>query len=171
MSAADLSDPEVIRGFRQQLAGFLANTAAAISGSDREVTRVLDWLRSDQQAHWKRQIRVREEAYQAARRVWLDAESEVRASHNSRGVERQSSIEERLAMDKARRSRDEAEERLALVRRWLIRLEQECAPLVHQCRDHDLSLRDLGGRAVRELDRLAERIDAYHAQRPGGQGV
>ncbi len=163
MSGANISDPEVIRIFRRRLAAFQQTCSAALGGSAGDFVRVQDWLQSDQQGHWKKQIAKREELYQAARRTWLDAEAEVRASHNSRGIDKQSSMEERLLMERARRSRDEAEEKLAVVRRWLIRLGQECGPLIHQCRDHDLALHDMSDKAVARLDQLADRVETYLA--------
>lgn len=161
MSGANLADPEVVRRFRRQLATFVQTCSAALGGSAGDFTRVQDWLQSEQQGHWKKQIAKREELYQAARRTWLDAEAEVRASHNSRGLDKQSSMEERLLMERARRSSDEAEAKLAVVRRWLIRLGQECAPLIHQCRDHDLAVHDQGAQALSRLDQLAEQIESY----------
>ena len=166
MSGADISDPEAIRIFRFQLNKFLQSCATALSGSDTELGKVTDWLRVEQQAHWKKQIRVREEAYQEARRVWLAAENDVKYGQNSRGPAKHSSIDERVMMDKARRKRDEAEERLALVRKWLLKVEQDGAPLVHQCTDHDLALRDLGNKALAQLDRLSAALDTYHARAP-----
>lgn len=161
MSGANIADPEVVRIFRRRLAAFLQTCSAALGGSAGDFVRVQDWLHSDQQGYWKKQIARREEIYQAARRNWLDAEAEVRASHNSRGIDKQSSMEERLLMDRARRSREEAEEKLTVVRRWLIRLGQECGPLIHLCRDHDLALHDQGARALSRLDQLADRVEAY----------
>ncbi len=166
MSSADIGDPESIRIFRFQLAKFLQVCATALSGSDTELSKVSDWLRVEQQAHWKKQIRIREEAYQEARRVWLVAENDVKYGHSSRGPAKHSSIDERVLMEKARRKREEAEERLALVRKWMLKVEQDGAPLVHQCTDQDLALRDLGGKALAQLDRLSAALATYHARAP-----
>jgi hypothetical protein len=171
MSTAHLSDPEILRTFRRRLTEIVAEGHAALGGGGNDVVRIEDWLRSDQQAYWKRQVRDREEAYQAARREWLVAEAEVRAPA-SRGPRRESSIEERVAMDKARRRRDEAEEKLVVVRKWLLRIERDCAPLVHVCRSSDLALHELGAKADRRLHELIDGVETYLAiQNPGSSNA
>ncbi len=161
MSGADLADPEIPRIFRRRLVVFLEASAAAFGGGANDLARTLDWLRAEQQPYWKRRIRETEDAYQQARRAWLDAESEVRSAGQNRGPHKESSFEERLVMDRARRRRDEAEEKLAMVQKCLIRLERDGAPLVHQCRAADFALHDLGAKAVARLDQLAEAVDRY----------
>ncbi len=162
MSSADLADAQVLRDFRAKLGKFVQTTTAALGGSDGDLRRVLDWMQGEQLPLWKRQLREREEIFQQARRTWLDAENDVRGGLNSRGPHKASSIEERVLMQKAQRRRDEAEEKLEHIRRWLIRIEQDCSPLIAQCRNHDLALRDLGERALAKLERLASDIDTYH---------
>lgn len=161
MSRADLADVQVIRDFRLKLAAFVQATGASLGGSDADLRRVQDWMQGEQLPHWKRQLREREDAYQSARRAWLEAENDVRGGMNSRGPQKPSSTEERVLMQKALRRRDEAEEKLASIKRWMIRIEQDCSPLLHQCRDHDLALRELGERALTKLDQLSTDIDTY----------
>jgi len=103
----------------------------------------------------------REEVYQVARRQFLSAEAEVVNAAHTRGPSRASSMEERIVMDKARRRRDEAEEKLATVKRSLIRIDQECEPLVQTCQSIDLALRDMGEKALNRLERMADRVQEY----------
>lgn len=161
LGGANLSDPEVLRAFRRRLATFLQLCAAALGGGTGGLIRTKDWLQAEQQSHWKDQIRRRDEAYETARRAWLEAESDVRAGRHGRGGGKQSSIDERKAMDRARRSREEAEAKLAAVRRWLARLDHDGEPLLHQCRDHDLFLREHGAKALARMDHLIKSVEAY----------
>lgn len=163
MSRADLADAQVIRDFRLKLAAFVKATGASLGGSDGDLRRVQDWMQGEQLPFWKRQLREREDIYQHARRAWLEAENDVRGGMNSRGPQKPSSTDERLVMQKALRQREEAEEKLASIKRWMIRIEQDCSPLLHQCRDHDLALREMGERALTKLAQLAIAIDTYHA--------
>jgi hypothetical protein len=161
MSSANISDPQIIRDFRARMTTFMEICESALSGSASELSRVRDWLRADQQSFWKKQVIKREEVYQTARRLWLEAEGDASGGINKRAPAKPSSMEERITMDRARRHRDEAEEKLTLVRRWLLRLDQDGEPLVHQCQSHDLSLRDQCRHAIAQLDRLADQVHAY----------
>ena len=162
MSAADLRDPAVLVHLRGRVAAFVLNATAAIDGSAQQVSHVTDWLRHEQLPHWKRTLNTREEAYQQARRTWLSAEADVQLAAQSRGPGRPSSLEEKLDMDKAKRKRDEAEERLASIRRWLDQVERLGAPLVTTLRGHGFALSDDGAKALARLDGMVTAIDDYH---------
>ena len=160
-SGADLADPSLIRDFRGQVGRFVNLAAGALGGAGTEVDKVREWLLGEQSTLWKAQVRKREEAFAEARRRFQQAQSEVELAQRGRGGGKQSSDEERLEMRKAKRRLEEAEEKLALIRRWAQRLEQDGAPLVHQAKMHDLALRELGSHAMLRLDRLADAVQAY----------
>jgi len=163
MTSARLTNPDAIRDFRSHLAGFKEVCESALSGSAAEHSRVRDWLRVDQLSFWKKQLVKREEAYQTARRMWLEAEGETVGAMNKRGPAKPSSMEERILMDRARRHRDEAEEKLGLVKRWMLKIEQDGEPLVNQCQSHDFALREDCAKAITQLDRLLDQVYEYLA--------
>lgn len=161
MSGVRLSDPEVIHDFRRHLAGLLRLCAVALEGGPGELQRGREWLRGDRLLHWKAQLRHREEEHATARRLWLEAVADVRRSQSNRGGGKQSGIDEQKNLERARRRMDETAQRLAAVKSWMLRLEQEAEPLLRQLRDHDLALRELGLHALTQLDHLADRVEAY----------
>ena len=163
MSSARLTNPDAIRDFRMHMVSFKEVCESALSGSAAELSRVRDWLRIDQLVHWKKQLIKREEVYQTARRMWLEAEGDTVGAMNKRGPAKPSSMEERILMDRARRHRDEAEEKLALVRRWMLKIEQDGEPLVNQCQSHDFALREECTKAITQLDRLFDQVHEYLA--------
>ena len=160
-SGADLTDPGLLRDLRGQVGRFVTVAAGALGGAGAEVERVREWLRGEQTTLWKAQVRKREEAFIEARCRYQQAQLDVELAQRGRGGGKQGSDEERLAMRTAQRRLTEAEEKLALIRHWAQRLEQEATPLVHQAKMHDLALRELGERAIRQLDRLADSVQAY----------
>ncbi len=165
MSRAEIADPEVLRAFRLRLSGFLRDTQTGLGGVVAQYYAVEERLRGELQSHWKSQLRRREEVYNIARLKYLAAKDEVDAARRGRGGGKQSCDDERLDMQRAQRKRDEAEEKLAHIARWLHRLHQDGEPLVGRCRNHDLGLGDLGDKALRALDTMAKNLDAYHAVR------
>jgi hypothetical protein len=166
MSQARLSDPQVIRDFRVRLSTFLGACAAGLGGVPGDYAHAQDWLRG-QYSHWKKQLQRRTEAYTTARLAYLEAEADVRASRSGRGGGRQSSDDERRLMNRNARLRDEAQEKVTAVQRWMQVLEQDVSTLVHQCQGHDLALREQGALALTQLDRLADQVDTYLDIKPG----
>ena len=159
--SADLKDPAIIREFRGQLARFQQQVAVAMDGAPTALDRALDQLRTEVGPHWKRELGKRQELYTQARRAYLEAESEVKANGRRGAVDRSSAADEQREMNKALRRCEEAEEKLKLVRTWLMRLEGDGKDLLARCRDHDLALHQLTMKGLTQLDRLAERIDDY----------
>lgn len=162
MSSANLSDPTVLRDFRRHLGEFLRDGHSALGGVVNQFYQVEEHLRGELQAHWKSQQRRREEVYGTARLAYLAAKAEVDANQRGRGGGRQSCDEERMDMNKAKRHLDEAEDKLAMIQRWLLRLRQDGEPLVARCRNHDLGLDDLVTRGMQSLEQKATSIEAYH---------
>ncbi len=159
--SADLADPAIIREFRQRLARFQQQVAAAMDGAPTALERAIDQLRNELAPRWKKELGRRQELYTEARRKWLEAESEVKANGRRGSVDRTSAADEQREMNKAQRRCEEAEEKLKLIRTWLFRLDGDGKDLLAHCRDHDLALQDLTGKALVQLDRLADRVDDY----------
>ena len=159
--SADLADPAIIREFRQRLARFQQQVAAAMDGAPTALERAIDQLRNELAPRWKKELGRRQELYTEARRKWVEAEEEVRAGGRRGQVDRTSAADEQRDMNKAQRRCEEAEEKLKLIRTWLFRLDGDGKDLLAHCRDHDLALQDLTGKALVQLDRLADRVDDY----------
>src|SRR5688572_5466137 len=96
---------------RAALAEFAETVGRTLAGVDAEIYRMDDWLRRDRPAHWKRQVRAREEAVQQAkaqvsRKVVLAAPDPAKA------------VEERAMLKRAQRRLAEAQTRSEASRRW-----------------------------------------------------
>lgn len=159
--SADLQDPAIIREFRGRLARFQQQVAAAMDGAPSALDRSIDQLRNELGPRWKKELSKRQELYTQARRKYLEAEAEVKARGGRGMVDRSSAADEQREMNKALRRCEEAEEKLKLIRTWLMRLEGDGKELLAHCRDHDLSIQELTRKGLTQLDRLADRIDEY----------
>jgi hypothetical protein len=159
--SANLADPAIIRDFRGRLARFQQQVVAAMDGAPTALDRALDQLRNELAPRWKKELGRRQEAYAEARRKYLEAEGEVKAKGQRGVVDRTSAADEQREMTRAQRRCEEAEEKLKLIRSWLLRLDGDGKDLLARCRDHDLALQELTGKALVTLDRLADRVDDY----------
>ncbi len=159
--SAHLSDPAVIRDFRARLLRFQQAADSAMAGAPTALQRALDHLRSELAPRWKKDLGRRQELHTEARRRYLEAESEVKANGRRGAVDRTSAADEQRDMHRARRRVEEAEEKLALIQTWQSRLEGDGKDLLAKCRDHDLAIQELSGKALTQLDRLANLVDEY----------
>lgn len=162
--AANLTDPEVLAALRQALGAFRIRVADTIAGAPTLLARTQDRLAHELAPYWKREAQRRAEAYGEARRRWLAAEAEVRASGARGAVDRSSSGEERKEMQRAQRRLDEAEQRQAAIRTWRNRLDGDGKDLLAKLRDHGRALDEQTAAALLRLDRMIEGVDAYLRQ-------
>lgn len=162
MPGADVRDPEALTELRLAFARFLRTCDGALGGYTSELARVRELLRSEVLTHWRRQVTKHEEVFQEARRQYLEAEQDMRDAEHRRGAAgKQSAIDERLVMDRARRRREEAEAKLALTRTWLLRLDRDGEAAASVCQAQVLGLRERTAEAIARLERLHERLMDY----------
>ncbi len=164
MSTARLRDSACLADLRRALALFRTRCAAVLGQAGPALMAMDEHLRLELARHWQRELIRREEAWQEARRAWLAAADEVR--HPGRGPGRASAEDERVAMDRARTRRDQAEERLASIRTWVNRLSSEGGALAHRCRSAALALDDDAQRAIATVDALEAAIATYQVPGP-----
>jgi hypothetical protein len=97
---ANISSPDVIRRFRARFVEFDSDCRRALEASRGEVVRIEDWLRREQTAFWKSQLRKREEAVEKAKRDYMSA------LHNDGGFQgKKSAVDEKKLLDRALRAK------------------------------------------------------------------
>lgn len=168
MASADLADPAIIREFISRLARFQQQAEATLAAAGPLLARTHDQLRLELLPHWKKQLGKRQELYAEARRRWLDAEFDVKASGRRGAIDKGSSIEERREMLKAQRRVEEAEEKLRNIAAWIGRLDGDGKDLAARCRDHELGLHELCERARADLHARCSSIETYLERQRGG---
>ena len=119
---ANIDSPEVIKDFRHRLQlnstkslgrpwpGFRTTCSASRIGSSHEQT-----------SYWVSELRKREEQFLVAKIKYAQAKDP-----NS-PYQKESSVDDKVQMEKCRRRRDEAEEKVKAVKRWTAQLERMCA--------------------------------------------
>ena len=156
---------DALKALRVGLLKFIEAADQATVEADFEIDRTLEWLSGEQAAYWKGQVRIRTENVRRAKQ----AVSHKKMLPTASGLP-PSIVDEQAALAVARRRLEEAEQKALAVKVWTQRIQKERTPY----RASMGSIRDLIERglprAMRELDRMLESLDAYIAlDAPGAE--
>ena len=158
---ASIQSIDCLRDLRSAVAKFIDSVGSALLAADAEVDRTTDWLRRDRPAHWKGQLRKREEAVTQARL----ALNRKRSMPTATGAKR-STVDEEKELSRRRRLLEEAEHKALAVKRW----NQQFAKAVMQYRSgvrEILALVDTDlPSAMAELHRHLIALERYVALKP-----
>ncbi|MEN8150051.1 MAG: hypothetical protein ABFS86_09520 [Planctomycetota bacterium] len=159
-SSANIRSPDLLRRFRHKFVEFDETARRALVSISNDVNSVVDWLRGDQTRLWNLQLRKRHEEM---KRTWREY---VAARHGDRRMGKPSSVDERKAWEKAKRRKEEAEEKIRRVKGWATALEREAEKLRPPCHRLDEMLLTLTPRALMRLEHMIENLEIY--LKPGG---
>ena len=147
-----VSSIDAIESFRAALLIYLSKTRPMLDDAAGEVVRTREWLRNDRRMYWENQLRRRTSDLEQARQALFSAEiSNLRAPSSS----------ELLAVQRAKRAVDEAEERLKTIKRWIRDLDNHVEPLVKQLEQLRTVLSNDLPKAVAYLTQVIKMLDAY----------
>jgi hypothetical protein len=118
MSTARIHDSKALLDTKAALVKFVEQVTGALAGMDADVGRVTMWLHHERLAHWKHEIRKREDAVMAAK-------TEIQRKIIAAAPEPVSLILERKAVARAQERVDEARRRLENTKRWSPKWERE----------------------------------------------
>lgn len=153
---ADIKSTDTLAFVKTALAAFTHETGQALSEIEIQSQRAVDWVTVDQASHWKAEVR---RASDQVNKAIKDLEH-CRAFKKV-GDNQPSCIEEKKALEKARRRLEYTEQKAELVRRWTPILQQEfreaCVRLVRFREVIDLDC----PKAMARLDQMLRALDAY----------
>lgn len=161
--AARILATEALTEARAALADFAAAVERAMVGVDADVNRMTHWLQHERPVHWKHEVRVRENAVQAAKGA-------ISRKQIIAAPEPASIVDERKALDRAKRKLAEAQRRQEATRRWGVSWERSA--MVYKGAAHQLR-QAAGGQipsAIASITRMIESIEAYLSVAPPGGG-
>jgi hypothetical protein len=152
--SADIESVQVLKDFRVALVKFESLCRNALVGVDAEIKRTMDWLGS-QIPLLERRSRKDEEAVNRALSELKEAQ--WRATYAGKA----SYVDERRALDRAKRRKEETEARLAAARRWRTVLDQTIGKMVTPCNILAVQLDHLTPRALARLDQMLDSLEDY----------
>ena len=153
--SARIDSPQVIRHFRSHFVVFEETCRDALSQVQWDVRKATDWLGREQLRYWKKELRKRTEAHHMAKLAYQ------RARHDARQSSHSTSVDAKVAFRKAERLKEEAEEKVRAVKKWMTVLEHSAGELLGPCMALAAQIETLAPRALARLDRMADSLDAY----------
>ncbi len=157
---ARIESPEVIRELRNHLAVFDQKSRNALMACIGEIQGTREWLRNDRQLYWKHQARKREEEMLNAKRELTQAQ--WAASHGGRSV----GVDEQRALEKAKRRHEEALQKIEVVKKWTLLLEQRVVKMLGPVQSLLLLLDQKVPPAIARIDQMLDSLEAYLRQPP-----
>lgn len=148
---ANVSSVEAIDGFRAEMIECMTKVLRALDDVSDRAKRTKLWLENDRLPFWQQEIRKR------ARRL-EQAQQELYQARLSQG--RDLSLQQMLVR-KATRAMEEAEEKIAKIKKWQRDFDPTVAPLqrpVDRMRDY---LAELLPKGILSLMKAAESLDSY----------
>lgn len=151
---ARVSSIDAIKQFKQALAEFGTVATSALDEAQADVQRTAWWIEHDQLSHWQIQLRKRGTKLSQAK-------SELFRSQVASPDQRVPATLERKAVEKAEALFEEAESKIAAVKRWGRALEREILLYKGQCQQLARAVEGDLPQALLKLDRMVEALEKY----------
>lgn len=112
---------EAIEAFRSCLIVFLTKARPTLEEVMNEVVRTRSWLQTEQRVHWEKEIKLK-------RRDLEQAQAELFSARVSK-IQQASALQQ-MAVQRAHRAVQHAEDKLRLLKKWERELENRSEPLL-----------------------------------------
>lgn len=156
MPGARVGSIDVIPLLSTGLIKFRAEAAAAVDDIVNEVRRALEWVHHDRKDYWMHEYRRAQDKMNQARIALQQAQTMRKV-----GDRPPSCIDEKRALDKARRRVDLAQQKVQAVRHWETVLDRTADDLRRARTAFDTWLDTDLARAIAALNDMAESLTAY----------
>ena len=156
---AQVTSVEAIESFRSALIVYLSKTRPALEEMSNEVLRAKQWLQNDQRRLWETEMKARTKKLERAR-------AELFSVSMSK-MQEVSSVQQ-LMVHRAQAAYDEAEKKLAMLKKWDRELENRSEPLVKQVDQFQSFVSAEMPRAIAYLSQVIRALEAYTEVRTGG---
>jgi len=154
---AHVTSLDALESFRSHLIVYVSQARPALEEVSSDVMRVKLWLENDQRTHWENEVRRRTKVLEQAQQSLFSARL---------GILRQESSAEQLLVHRAKRTLEEAETKLRMVKKWARDYDGRVQPLLKQIEKlHSVLSHDLV-KAMAYLAEVIKTLAAYAETRP-----
>jgi transposase len=154
-NSANVTSLDVVRQVRGALVQFEADMQDALTMFDLEARRPVEWIDNDRAKYWPREERASSDAVIEAKLALERAETSAVSD------ETKYCYDERKSLEKAKRRRQRAEEKLQAVKRWQPQIRKEVEEFQVQLAKARQYLETDFPRALAALERMATALDQY----------
>ncbi len=154
---AKVNSVEAIDRFRAQLVVYIEKAGTALDEISEEVLRTKSWLEHDRRAHWRRETVKRRRVLEQCQQELFSA----RLSRFSEGTQLQ-----QMAVQRARRALQEADDRIQAVRRWMQQYDSRVQPLAREVEKLRHVLTQDMREAATRLTQTVKILEAYTESAP-----
>lgn len=149
---AHVSSSEAIDRFRSSLVNYIVKMRPLLEDACDEAFRTREWLQTDRRMHWENELRRRHRALEEAKAALFSAKlSNLRDARAA----------EVMAVERAKRARTEAEEKLRKIKGWSGEFEQRSQVLVKDLEHVRSLMANEMPKAVAHLVQIIRRVDEY----------
>lgn len=163
--AAHIRSPEVLRRLRGHVVRFTSSAEAIVADMRTDISKMLDWLQGEQLSHWKSQLIKREEAYKKAKLDYL------RIREDTKRLSKVSTVDARVLMNRAQQKKEEAERKIALLKKWSQALQREAERKMGPLNSLAILLDQTTPRTLNRLDTMIEHLEEYFRLSGGAEGA
>ncbi len=154
-NGANIQSPEILKAFRPQLIKFNETCHNAVNGVRTDMHRASQWLRQDQANYWKRELRKAEESVIQCRAAYNEAR------YAPESMRKTSAVDEKKALERAIRRKEECDQKTAAVKRWSIVLEQHVEKMMGPVDALAHTLDSTTPAALAKIDFMIEKLEEY----------
>lgn len=156
---AQITSLEAIEAFRSDLIVYLSKARPALEEVSNEVLRAKQWLQNDQRRHWEGEMKTRAKKLERA-------QAELFSVSMSKFQE--VSAAQQLIVHRCKQAVQEAQEKLAMLKKWDRELDNRSEPLVKQVDQFQSFVATEMPRAIAYLGQVIKTLEAYADVRMGG---
>jgi hypothetical protein len=154
---AHVTSVDALESFRSSLVLYRSKARPTLEEVSAEVTRTRLWVENDQRRHWENEARRRSKALQEARQALFSA---------TLTKLREATAAEIMAVNRAKRSMEEAETKLAVIKKWTREFDSQMGPLVKQLQSLEGTLANDLPQAIAYLTESIKTLAAYSETAP-----
>lgn len=151
---ARVNSINALKDFRRALESFGQLAGTALGEAETELRRTLNWIEHDQVSYWQGQKKKRLAKLNEARNELFRAEVAAQDAGARPTLERRN-------VERAQAAYDEAETKLANIRKWRRVLEREQVLYRGECQSLGRAVEGDVPHALRKLDRMVEALERY----------